>query len=314
MIEKINKIKNFGVFKDFNGSALSEFKTFNLIYGWNYKSHFKAMRFFSKKIPILFRGDSTLLNERAGFRKHVRRIFLNYIYHYADYALYVGKANKDYFLKHGFREDQLFFVPHAVENERFACNDHIKERAADMRRNLNIPLNALVFLFAGKLDENKNVFLLAKVFDKIRSENAYLVIVGCGPLEQALHTEFIDHPKIRFTGFQNQGTMAVFYALCDIFILPSATETWGLSINEAMAAGKAIIAGDACGASFDLIASGVNGFMFKRNNAEELEEYLIYFLKDKDAAARMGKASAEIIKVYDYIHDCLAIESTVNES
>ncbi len=41
MITKINKIKDFGVFKSFNGSTLTEFKTFNLIYGWNYSGKTK---------------------------------------------------------------------------------------------------------------------------------------------------------------------------------------------------------------------------------------------------------------------------------
>jgi len=46
MITKINKIKNFGVLKNFNGSALPEFKTFNLIYGWNYSGKTTLSRVF----------------------------------------------------------------------------------------------------------------------------------------------------------------------------------------------------------------------------------------------------------------------------
>jgi wobble nucleotide-excising tRNase len=46
MITKINKIKDFGVFKNFNGSALPEFKTFNLIYGWNYSGKTTLSRVF----------------------------------------------------------------------------------------------------------------------------------------------------------------------------------------------------------------------------------------------------------------------------
>ncbi len=46
MITKINKIKDFGVFKNFNGNALPEFKTFNLIYGWNYSGKTTLSRVF----------------------------------------------------------------------------------------------------------------------------------------------------------------------------------------------------------------------------------------------------------------------------
>jgi hypothetical protein len=40
-----------------------------VVYGWRYKAHLAAMRYFHGKIPILFRGDSTLLNERPGWRR-----------------------------------------------------------------------------------------------------------------------------------------------------------------------------------------------------------------------------------------------------
>lgn len=46
MITKINKIKDFGVLKNFNGSTLPEFKTFNLIYGWNYSGKTTLSRVF----------------------------------------------------------------------------------------------------------------------------------------------------------------------------------------------------------------------------------------------------------------------------
>ena len=71
---------------------------FLLVIGWNFKSHLSCMRYFKGKIPVLFRGDSTLLDEKPGLKKILRRIFLKWIYRHADYALYVGKNNHDYFL------------------------------------------------------------------------------------------------------------------------------------------------------------------------------------------------------------------------
>jgi hypothetical protein len=74
---------------------------------------------FQGKVPVLFRGDSTLLNEQPGVRKKVRRIFLRWVYKHIDHALYVGTNNKQYFLTHGLKEHQLHYVPHAIDNERF---------------------------------------------------------------------------------------------------------------------------------------------------------------------------------------------------
>ena len=90
-----------------------------LIIGWSFQSHLKCMRYFHNKIPILFRGDSTLLAEHWGPRLIVRTLFLKWVYRYIDYALFVGTNNKRYFLRHGVKETQLTFAPHAVDNERF---------------------------------------------------------------------------------------------------------------------------------------------------------------------------------------------------
>lgn len=286
-----------------------------LIYGWNFKSHLKAMRFFYNKIPVLFRGDSTLLDEAPGLKQMMRRWFLKYVYSFADIALYAGKANKAYFLKHGLNEEQLHFMPHATDNDRFAGNDNTVWDAAGLRSKLNIPQGRMVFLFAGKLELKKRPGFLAKIFSAIGDEESYLLIAGSGELEDVLRSLYGNKGNIRFLGFQNQLQMPALYGACDVCVLPSSEgETWGLVLNEAMAAGKAVIASEACGASYDLIMHGENGFVFKKNDAAGLKKCLMYFTENKEAAARMGRRSAGIIKGYNYIEDCTAIENALTET
>ena len=64
---------------------------------------------------------------------------------------------------------------------------------------------------------------------------------------------------VRFLGFRNQSEMPAFYDLCDLFVLPSHFEPWGLVINEAMNAGKPVIVSDCVGAAPDLVQTGRNG-------------------------------------------------------
>jgi glycosyltransferase involved in cell wall biosynthesis len=112
--------------------------------------------------------------------------------------------------------------------------------------------------------------------------------------------------NIHFLGFQNQSEMPLMYALSDVFVLPSSGpgETWGLAINEAMAAGKAILASDACGSVYDLIEG--NGFVFKRNNEKELLEKLQCFKSDN--VKQLGEKSLEKIANYSFDKQCKAIE------
>lgn len=297
-----------------NPSLIEEIKEWNataiLIYGWNFKSHFKALRFFKNKIPVLFRGDSTLLDEKNGIKKILRRIFLKYVYTYVDVALYAGAANKNYFKAHGLRDAQLEWMPHAIDNKRFEATLNTRNEAASLRQKLNISTNATVFLFAGKLEEKKQPDFLAHIFCNLAIDATILLIAGSGVLEKYLKEKYSPHPQIRFLDFVNQEQMPIVYACCDVFVLPSKGpgETWGLSINEAMAAGKAVIASDACGAAYDLFRDATNGFVFERNNAEMLKKSLRHFCADRTAAARMGEESAKKIGQYSFINECLAVE------
>lgn len=91
-----------------NPTIISELKKSGvdaiIIFGWNYQSHFETMRYFKGKIPVFFRGDSTLLDKTGFFKTFIRTLFLKFIYRFVDYAFYVGKSNKHYFLKMGIIE------------------------------------------------------------------------------------------------------------------------------------------------------------------------------------------------------------------
>ena len=301
-----------------NPTLTTEIKEWNadaiLIYGWAFKTHLNAIRFFKGKIPVLFRGDSTLLDQKHGVRRIIRNIFLRYVYSYIDMAMYVGKANKEYFLEHGLKKNQLSFMPHAIENERFFSNKIIQANAINILKSLDIPKTALVFLFVGKLEIKKQPEILAKLFQEFNNNEAHLIIAGSGILEAEMKQNFGKFQNIHFLGFCNQNKMPSVYACCDVFVLPSIGphETWGLAINEAMAAGKPLVVSDACGAASDLVHQLKNGFIFKRNDIEALREKLLFYLNNRNQIKKMGHYSLQIIKNYSYEKDCMVLESTVS--
>ena len=283
-----------------------------LVYGWNFKSHWAVIRFFYKKIPIFFRGDSTLLDEKIGVKQLLRRILLKFVYSYIDKALYAGIANKDYFKAMGLEEKQLIFMPHAIDNSRFATNDKYEHEAVLLKNKLGIEKGALIFLFAGKLDDNKNVALLINAFIGLNTKAHYLLIVGNGIKEMELREMSKKFDNIIFLNFQNQKQMPAIYAAADVFVLPSKSETWGLSINEAMAAGKPIIASNTIGATFDLVKNNENGFVFKSADVTHLQKTLEHFINDVNSVSLMGKVSLEMIQEYSFAKDCEVIETIIN--
>jgi len=301
-------IKNPGIIQSVN--------SFNpdiiLVYGWAYQSHLKVLRYFKGKTPIWFRGDSNLLNSKPLWKKLARKAILKWVYSFVDKAFYVGKANKDYFKEFGLKERQLIFAPHAVDNERFS------EDKADevnlLRRNLKIDTEEIVILFAGKLERKKSPELLLQAFLDLKLDNTHLLFIGNGEMEESLK-EAVESSgyaqddtnneadssiknRIHFMDFQNQSYMPVIYQACDLFCLPSGgpNETWGLAVNEAMAAGKAILVSDKVGCNSDLVDHD-NGLIFKTESAT-IHDYLKKIVQAD--LGKMGKRSYQKIQKWNF--------------
>ena len=283
-----------------------------LVYGWSFQSHLQVLKHYKGKKNIIFRGDSTLLDEAPGFsiKKTARRFFLKWVYRHVDYALFTGEANKQYYLKHGLTQQQLLYAPHAIENERFFdTNGAYEQKAKQWRSELSIPEQAIVFLFAGKMEAKKDPFILIDSFKALKNEEARLIMVGNGVLESELKQKAANDHRISFLDFQNQQQMPVVYRLGDVFVLPSKGpgETWGLSVNEAMASGRPVIVSDRCGCAIDLVKE--NGKIFTAGNKEELLMTLQFFCTAKLSA--MGTSSTSIIQSFSINHIATAIENRI---
>jgi glycosyltransferase involved in cell wall biosynthesis len=290
-----------------------------LVFGWNNRSHLSALRYFHKKIPVLFRGDSTLIDEARGFsvRRIFRRVFLRLIYNYIDYALYVGKQNYKYYVAHGLKPNQLVYCPHAIDIDRFANpGEDYHERAKELANKLGISHGATVFLFAGKLEKKKNPSLLLEAFAELNLADTHLVVVGNGHLEVQLKDLAKDLKKIHFLDFQNQTIMPVIYRLADVFVLPSQGpgETWGLAINEAMACGCAILVSRKCGAWEDVVVEGVNGFSFESGDKSDLIDKFTKLINDRSGIDQMKLASKAQVSKFSFVKIASQIENVVSQT
>ena len=239
--------------------------------GYNFWSHLTGMIGFRRAgIPVLFRGDSHLLGKEPLWRRTLKRAVLGWVYGVPDFFLSVGKANREYWRYFGVPEERICFCPHSVDVERFSEPDDEWEREAlEWKRQMGISDGDLVLLFAGKLMSGKRPLeLLAAVQDL---EGVVLVMVGEGELEAPVRAEMENCPaRYRWLPFQNQSRMPVVYRLGDVMVLPSAGESWGLAVNEALACGRPVLVSDAVGCAQDLVVEGVTGVVFERENWVQL--------------------------------------------
>jgi glycosyltransferase involved in cell wall biosynthesis len=304
-----------------NPDIISSIKKFDadaiLVYGWKFRSHLKVMKHFKNKVPVWFRGDSTLLDEKRNFKSLLKKTFLKWVYRHIDIAFHTGTYNRDYFLEYGLRPDQLILAPHAVDNERFFNTDGCYTMQAQaLKKKLRIRPGRIVFLFAGKLEPKKDPGILLAAFSAIPENDAHLVITGNGKEESYLKERYRNHENISFLDFQNQQAMPVIYQLCDVFVLPSAGpgESWGLALNEAMAAGKAVIASDKCGGAADLIREGENGYIFEAGNAADLLGKMELATQSPDRLRSLQRRSVERIQAFSFNSFITAIEKAAGKN
>ncbi len=287
-----------------------------LVFGWAFKSHLKVLRYFKGKIPVYFRGDSTLLDEPEGFsfKKILRRIFLTWVYRHIDTAFYVGTNNKAYYKAHGVNDDRLIYAPHAIDNDRFYdSNESYTKQAKEWKQSLNIPSHKLTILFAGKLESKKNPLFMveaAKVLKQI-----HFIIIGNGILENQVKKDIEPIPNITWLPFQNQSMMPVVYRLANVFALPSQGpgETWGLAINEAMACGRVVVASNKCGGAIDLIREGENGYIIEATSKSFIK--VLTSISDfPEIVNTGGKISLQLIQSFNYSNIAEKIESKISKT
>jgi len=289
-----------------NPNGIEKIKEFNpdaiLVYGWAWESHLKILRHFSGRTKVWFRGDSNLLDKAPWHRSAVRSIILRFIYRYIDLAFYVGSENKRYFQQFGLKEEQLRFAPHAIDNDRFSIPR--PGEVMQIRESLSIPPEAKLILFAGKFEPKKDPFTLLRAFENMKETDVYLLFTGNGVLEKALKktaSQSSKMDKIRFLDFQNQSMMPALYQACQVFCLPSVGpgETWGLAVNEAMAAGKAVVVSNKVGCAADLVGSD-NGCIFESGDVNDLTKKLENVILAIEQGEDPGSVSRKIIEKWSF--------------
>lgn len=248
--------------------------------GYAYVSHLQALLAFHRNgIPVLFRGDSHLLNGYGSWwRWQIKSSLLKKVFKWPAAFLCVGKANRDYYRIFGVPETKLFDCPHSIETGRFSgIHSELELQAIAWRRQLGIKDDQFVVLFVGKFEDKKCPVPLMHAFLKGRLNNAVLLMVGDGESSSTVRRLASRYPEqICVLPFQNQSVMPLVYRLGDVLVLPSAGagETWGLVVNEAMACGRPALVSNRVGCHLDVICPSINGDVFSVGDWQDFESKL----------------------------------------
>ncbi|MFT4225571.1 glycosyltransferase family 4 protein [Micropruina sp.] len=152
-------------------------------------------------------------------------------------------------------------------------------------------------LFVGRLDQVKGVTVLFDAVAELATSGTplELTLVGDGPQRPELERRVAElgiGDAVHFTGYQSQSAVQEHLRRCDVFVLPSFAEGVPVSLMEAMAQGKPVIATNVGGVT-ELVADGVNGRVVVPGSVSALREAVAGLVADEQLRARLGAAGRE---------------------
>lgn len=152
-------------------------------------------------------------------------------------------------------------------------------------------------LFAGRLSAEKNLPILISAAKKT-SADFELHIVGGGAEESKLKDLAGSAGNIHFHGARSREAAAEFFRSADIFVLPSNTESYGVVLLQAQAAGCAILSTKTIGAK-SLLKDGETGLLVDVGDEQGLRDGLEKLITDRDLRAKLSKNARSAVENYD---------------
>ncbi|MCX6275882.1 MAG: N-acetyl-alpha-D-glucosaminyl L-malate synthase BshA [Bacteroidetes bacterium] len=185
-------------------------------------------------------------------------------------------------------------IPNFIDLTRFS-----KQRKEHFRKAI-APENEKLIVHASNFRAVKRVGDVVKVFSKIVEKiPSKLILIGDGPERVNIEREcreskFCD--QIRFLG--KQEAVEEILSVCDLFVLPSETESFGLAALEAMACQVPVITTNT-GGSPELNVQGITGFMSNVGDVDDMAKNAIFILEDEDRLKKFKKHALEHARTYD---------------
>jgi len=165
--------------------------------------------------------------------------------------------------------------------------------------------NSKTIVCVARLVPVKNLNRLLHAWREVESEVSdwKLYLIGEGPLHADL-TELMAQLELKHVtieGAVNYPLLPRYLQNADALILPSLSETWGLVVNEAMAAGLPILLSNKVNAAESLLNDGVNGYVFDPEKIEDISNALLKLVRSEEAEkCKMSEQSLKIISELDY--------------
>jgi len=212
----------------------------------------------------------------------------------ADHVVCVGQSELEQ-ARRVLSHDRVTYLPNGVDTRRFAHGD-----GGAFRAQHGIARNAHVVLNISRIDAQKNQLLLVEAFAQFASVQGDAVLVLIGPETQPDYAAKVrasiarlglgDRVKLLPGMPGDSADLVNAFHACDVFVLPSRHEPFGIVVLEAWSAGKAVVTSD-LGGLRTLVTDGRTGLKFAPDASDasaQLAAHLIRLARDPELRSRLG--------------------------
>ena len=278
-------------------------KNFNIVHGTGGLYRYTML---NNRKPIIFQpfGLETIKSEKL-LVKSLNKLFsyqLHKIFDKAEAVASLGEANtKDIINLFKVPKEKIFHLPNGID-----LNDIEKslEDTKLTREEFNLQDADIVLINVNRLSPNKGVPYLIKALELLNKElNTKLILVGSGPeesrIKKLIRKYRLQEKVLHFKNISDE-FMFQLYTLADISVTPTLYEGGcpPLVVLEAMACGKPVVTTNILNMR-EAIKDGVNGFLVPPKDPKAIADAVLK-IYDKNLFMKMGKASKEVVKKYDW--------------
>ncbi|POR02300.1 hypothetical protein AU468_06850 [Alkalispirochaeta sphaeroplastigenens] len=184
----------------------------------------------------------------------------------------------------GFDVSRMKLFRRGIDTERFIPGATLSPEAKAIIHSRPFGAEHKI-VYTGRISQDKNLDFLICVQKRLRERGCQvcLFLAGDGPYRRELEAATQDSPDVVFTGRLKNGEIPGLLSMADLFVFPSTTDTFGMSVLEALACGVPCIVSD-CGGPSELVAQGKSGFIVPVEDPEEWAQAIEKVLRMKSLA------------------------------
>jgi glycosyltransferase involved in cell wall biosynthesis len=269
-----------------------------------------------KKMPYIYAADTNLLPLNSDVNiKGLKNKFLQKVLKRSKAIWVPGNASLEYqhkFLnisKNKIAEGKYMFDTRFIYDKITKYN----LKREELRKSLGFIDSDFVFLFVGKLIKKRNIGNLILAFSEASkaNKNIALLIIGYGEEEHIVKNYLEENPDSKITHIHSVPfeELHQYYSCSDAYVHPGS-EPYSLALVEAVIAGKAVVATNEVGATYDYVRNNLNGFIIPNNDIPSLTKSLNAVSKnvlDKEGLKEMQNYAVKIRDKYWAANELLRI-------